>query len=576
MIKVDFYELDKMVGSIYWDGEGFKIEGDLPKGILNKPVYISTDEGIVDLYSHENAEGWMENLYKHYKSAYFRAAEPERTIGVSDKFTTAVEKAVKRIKGYTAHRKGKLVAVPTYQAERKEGWKDYEYMKQGTENPPDEFEKRPTLVEGAAEGFDPSKAMPPEYWAAIPEDLQKRIREDLDADAKVFEGYTIGQHTKMVLKQHDTYFKDGVIPLLGRLNFRLFLMFHDLGKAEAARNGETKENQYKYNAQMIEKIFNYWKYAPNMPLAQFDIVGAEKTVAVMKALASQDILGNYFTKKMTVEASASRFIETAQELNVDPIKFLELAKTYFMCDAGAYTEDAGGIRSLDHLFKFEPLADKSFMEFSPAYKAKFRKLEMKVKTMQIQAGDYVEVYHGSSGKHLTDIVNQGLRVKRYHNFGEGLYGGKRGYSVFVTANSSDAAYFCNQAVRHLRDAFTKDDSENIPVVIKLKIPVKYFEKKAEVDQVWNAASAFMLPEVKPEWIERVATFPKEKTYEWENDFSEAKGTLKERSETVFNKMETLWERLAKAVQDYKIMYLPTNLKSWNELKEKIDEVSSQG
>lgn len=576
MIKVDFYKVDKVVGSIYWDGEGFNIIGELPEGILDKPIWVADDieDGIKDIYSHENPEGFMKNLNRHYKSAYFRASEPQRVM---------LEKSIKRIKGYTAHRKGKLVAVPTYQAERKEGWKDYEYMKPPAKQMEEEGTMDPTVMraKAAAEGLDPSKEMTPEYWATIPEDLQKRIIEDLGADAKVFEGYTIGQHTKMVLKQYDTYFKDEVIilnwkivnadiPLLGRLNFRLFLTLHDLGKAEAVRNGETKDKQYKYNAQMIDTIFDWINrgVASRKDPGQAEI--SEKMVEVMKALVSQDILGDYFTKKMVVEAAAARFIETARELNVSTFKFLELARIYFMCDAGAYTEDAGGIRSLDHLFKFETELKYPHMDLAPSYKAKFRELEMKTKVMEFKAGDYIQVYHGTSGKHLSGIIKQGLRIKKYRNFGGGLYEGRRGKSVFVTASSSDAAYFCNQAILHLKEKPDDNDPENIPVVIKLKIPVEYFEKKADVDTEWNASSAFMLPEVKPEWIERVATFPTEKIYGWEKDFEEAKGTVRERSEVVFSKMETLWEKLTKAIQEFKVVYLPTNLKSWNELREKID------
>ena len=55
--------------------------------------------------------------------------------------------------------------------------------------------------------------------------------------------------------------------------------------------------------------------------------------------------------------------------------FFKLLSILYKVDAGSYTEDAGGKRSLDELFSFHP--KEGTMSFSPEFHERFKKLEQK-------------------------------------------------------------------------------------------------------------------------------------------------------------------------------------------------------
>lgn len=176
-----------------------------------------------------------------------------------------------------------------------------------------------------------------------PEKLLQFLSSDFGeiycSDAGVWEGYTIGQHTLMMMRQFERYFGKQDLPGNFDINIlRLILALHDTGKQEAIARGD-KNQQHLYTVQIIEEFFD-----------ALDFPSAYKKLAV--ALIEEDAIGKYirgmkdvFVTAALINKSATKGVMVAQD-------FLELLTIFYRVDAGSYTEDAGGLKSLDHLFIF--------------------------------------------------------------------------------------------------------------------------------------------------------------------------------------------------------------------------------
>ncbi len=551
MLKVNIYYMDKgeeAVGSIYWDGEGFKTESG-SKGlfdhILSRPVYVP-DGG--EVFSHEDPERWITNLFLHYKSPYLRATKAERV---------DVEKAVKFVPAHTSKTKhGKAVWVMSYHAQKKE-------------------------VEPHKASNVSAEALLGEFWDAESDEAKIELQRAYDTDAQIWEGQTIGQHTEMVLDRFDRYFLhsrslEGYFQGLkesekdARRIFRFFLALHDIGKAIAIQTTGDKNKQHEYAAQVV---------AQHMRTVQ----GDDSKVQVFSDMAAQDIIGNYLSNpKVGPIISAQKIVDLAAKNNMPAPDMLSLLKVYYMCDAGSYTKDAGNYESLDHLFKFHTkgkevdeyghnrIYDRDTMEFSPSAKIKMDVLKEEVIKIDQSVGEYSLAFHGTSGEYLKDIIERGLENKKYHNFDPDLYKGTRSKSVFVTTSVADASWFAEIAAAR---------KTNPPVILKLKIPKEVF-RHSKPDYDWNPTSAFMLPEVRPEWIEAVADGHKldlpflTPTGEV-SDPELMVGTTAQQNEKMFAKLfQTIWERINKAMEDFVIVYLPESMSNWLKLKEKLGEASN--
>jgi hypothetical protein len=169
---------------------------------------------------------------------------------------------------------------------------------------------------------------------------KERLLLAYQSPADVHEGYTIGQHTEMVVRQFDKYFANKDIPILGTEGMRQLLTIHDIGKFDASRNGKPSSEQYIFNPRVVHDVFNQLKFS-------------EKVVKVAEALVSQDLIGRYIKGSgLPIPVVVRRLSELADEAGVSLKDFYELAKIFYMSDASSYTEDAGGQKSLDYLFKF--------------------------------------------------------------------------------------------------------------------------------------------------------------------------------------------------------------------------------
>ena len=185
-------------------------------------------------------------------------------------------------------------------------------------------------------------------------------------DALVWEGYSIEQHTVMVLGQFDEYFVTEDLP--GGINpdlFRLLLALHDIGKF---LGGSNKEEQHKKTQEIITGVIGDLLPEASL-LGQFN---------ALRAIISGDPLGEFFKGMKSLEDTADLIEYMAnQPGGLSLANFFNLLTIYYQIDAGSYTEDAGGKPSLEYLFAYigkKKAKEGHRLKFGPGYEEKFKNL----------------------------------------------------------------------------------------------------------------------------------------------------------------------------------------------------------
>jgi len=177
-----------------------------------------------------------------------------------------------------------------------------------------------------------------------PEDLIEFLQVDVggrfEVDAGVWEKYTVGEHTFMMMRQFERYFDCDELPsCMDCGTFRFMLVLHDIGKPDAITQGD-KDTQHQYTIEIMQKLFG--KY------------GVDETQAkIAYAIVDTDALGDYIRGRSAVVETIEQLIENARHAGIAPVDFFKLLSIFYRCDAGSYTKDAGGFKSLDHLFIFD-------------------------------------------------------------------------------------------------------------------------------------------------------------------------------------------------------------------------------
>lgn len=173
------------------------------------------------------------------------------------------------------------------------------------------------------------------------------IKSLYESSVGVSEGYNLKEHTTMVLSQYEKYFADRWrSPLISQEGFRLLLALHDLGKPLVVKVTGSTSEQHEYTMKFLPKIVESMNLKP-------------QEIEVIAGIASQDYLGQYLQNQSSAEATAENIKSLAHSLGVPVTQLFELIKMYYICDAGSYTEDAGGKRALDGLFIFSHPEDGS-------------------------------------------------------------------------------------------------------------------------------------------------------------------------------------------------------------------------
>jgi len=170
--------------------------------------------------------------------------------------------------------------------------------------------------------------------------LEKQFPNIYEQGTDVWEGYTLEQHTLMVMKQFEKYFSDKILPAnIDKDNFRLILALHDIGKPEAIAKGG-KHLQHEYTQQYVQKLFD-----------KLEIDKNHTNSAVV--LTSEDSMGRYISNKTNALDTKTTIEDMAVKAGIPAEDFFELLCTYYKADAGSYTENAEGFKSLDSLFEFD-------------------------------------------------------------------------------------------------------------------------------------------------------------------------------------------------------------------------------
>jgi hypothetical protein len=222
-------------------------------------------------------------------------------------------------------------------------------------------------------------------------------------DARVFEQYTIREHTEMVVRQYATFFARHELPAgMQRGEFLLTLALHDAGKPIP----EDKRDQHRATLDLMHSIRDQLPYTSHgYELAQFlignDLLGKfiQSTLLTRSSLDTRERLINVTRKgqltKSDVEEMAnqvtfvpldhlngcesfsSSIVEVASEvykassqLSVSAHQLFDLLVTYYQCDTSAYTASArtfdgkAACPGLDFLFvRNDPTDPNTYLSF---------------------------------------------------------------------------------------------------------------------------------------------------------------------------------------------------------------------
>ena len=125
-------------------------------------------------------------------------------------------------------------------------------------------------------------------------------------------------------------------------------------------------------------------------------------------------------------------------------------------------------------------------------------------------GKWVHVMHGTTqGRALDRIIKEGIQKQAWHNFDANFMYGDRTKKVFVSTSRDMARHFAEIASMKLKgDTYGKVTPWAArPVIVEADIPSEEFKRLAEKDDALEREeTAFMMPEVKPEWITAVTAF----------------------------------------------------------------------
>jgi O-acetyl-ADP-ribose deacetylase (regulator of RNase III) len=194
--------------------------------------------------------------------------------------------------------------------------------------------------------------------------IYKAISELKELYNKRVRHYTIMAHTLNVLNQFEKYFAISFNEI-DIETFCLLLLLHDIGKPIAHKNGN-RHNQY---AETIDIIAKYQK----------DLNITNEFFSLFKALLSNDTLGMYMQGKIDIDSAYTEICQASRQTNFDTQKFFYLLSVYYQCDVASYTEDAGGLKYLEYLFKYKDGCkifnnSNKLLQFSAMYQQKYNSL----------------------------------------------------------------------------------------------------------------------------------------------------------------------------------------------------------
>ncbi len=183
----------------------------------------------------------------------------------------------------------------------------------------------------------------------------------------VREGYTLKEHTEMVLRQFEKYFSSRELPAnTDIVFFRILLALHDIGKPEAVKKG-SKDLQHTITQDYIEDVM--------------EALGLqEPQIHIALALLSADPIGKCIQQELPFEKAVYRIRCMSRQAGMPALDFFDLLCLLYTVDASSYTEDAGGKKALDTLFIFNP--DQRRVDFVPEVQSQIDELRQEIERQE--------------------------------------------------------------------------------------------------------------------------------------------------------------------------------------------------
>ena len=164
--------------------------------------------------------------------------------------------------------------------------------------------------------------------------LSKRLRVKLAnlyrTGARVWEGYSVKEHTRMVYAQFAKY----IAPNLSQSQtnfYTILIALHDIGKPIERDN---KLPAHSATVKIARKVLRSLGYE-------------ESVVTRLSAAINQDFIGDYIKGNRSYEQTLEGIKKRAEFYGQDYLQYFEDIYVLYFSDAAAYTVDAGGFKSLD-------------------------------------------------------------------------------------------------------------------------------------------------------------------------------------------------------------------------------------
>ena len=162
--------------------------------------------------------------------------------------------------------------------------------------------------------------------------------------AGVVEGYTVGQHTEMVLElaqRYREYFKSLICKHLEWGEFLLFLALHDIGKG-MSRDSACIASHPNVPAKELELLIS--RSIVTETLEGLEIRSSKGHI--FQALLMYDSQGDYLKGNLDADDYKKHLLDMSAVCRLSPLHFYQLYSTFHLIDAASYP-------NLHPLFVFE-------------------------------------------------------------------------------------------------------------------------------------------------------------------------------------------------------------------------------
>lgn len=192
-----------------------------------------------------------------------------------------------------------------------------------------------------------------------PSDIIEELKSDLQlkdlfaADAGVSEGYTIEEHTRMVLAELEKQWR--ILELTNNVSLntmQMIVALHDIGKPLALAVGD-KKFQHKMTLPIVRRVMREQGFV-------------EQEITLAEMLIDEDVIGECIRGIITPERAFELLKRKAEKARMDVKDYFLLQKLFYMVDAGSYPrlkrmgviqQDQQGKLTIDHNVEIQALAE---------------------------------------------------------------------------------------------------------------------------------------------------------------------------------------------------------------------------